>query len=613
MTRPTDRKHRTRAPRHRSAATDAPALVPVPARPAASAPKARTGFLPAVVVAVAALLAYSNAAPPVTVHDDAFFVPARHDLSASSVRQIFSEDTWASTGSPAGTYRPLTILSIAVNGAMFGNDPAGYHATNIALHALASLLVYFLLVSLLGAAQAWPCALAATLFAVHPIHTEAVDSVFNRSEILATTGVVGALVAISRWHEARPVLAWTVASVLYLAALLCRESAVTLPVLAALMLWFTHSHEPLRPRIRRVLPVAVLALALAEYFVLRQHGLSSQTQAVAPVLGVETGQDLASRFVYSIAALGEYARMMVWPWPLRISYENFSGDSIVAAAAVHTVLLGTAFALRRALPMAAFAVAFFYVALLPSTRLFTALGEALQLGGEVVVHLQNSLLVGERVAYLPSVALAMGVAVVLAVVARRHGLALAAAGAALPIAAGFLVTMDRNRDWHSATELFAAEVKAAPENVDGWRLFVSALSNAGRYNEAAAACDAQLERPGRSAQLFNNCGVVYDRLQRDEPAIRAYQRAIEQGLTTVGHANLGRVYARIGRMEEAEAEFVASAQSENDPARRHYRNGLTLARFHPDRKEEARREFQAALALQPDFTAARAALARLGS
>jgi tetratricopeptide (TPR) repeat protein len=188
----------------------------------------------------------------------------------------------------------------------------------------------------------------------------------------------------------------------------------------------------------------------------------------------------------------------------------------------------------------------------------------------------------------------------------------ATACAALPLLAGSAITVDRNRDWHSAVELFGAEVQAAPGNTDGWRLYVSALSNSGRFDEAAAACDAQLEQPARSAQLFNNCGVVYDRLQRDEPAIRAYSRAIEQGLVTVGHANLGRVYARMGRMAEAEAEFVAAAESENDPARRHYRNGLTLARFHPDRKADARREFEAALAIQPDYVAAREALSRLG-
>jgi len=560
-----------------------------------------------------ALLVYSNATPPVAIHDDAFFVPARHTLSSSSIAKMFTEDMWASTGSPAGVYRPLVMLSFAANGAMFGRDPVGYHATNVALHALASLAVFFLLLALVGAGQAWIAALAGMIFAVHPVHTEVVNSVFNRSELLSTTLVALALAVLARWHEKRTVLAWSLVAVLYFLALLCRESAVSLPALAMLMLWFLHADEPASARVRRVLPAVFLAIPLAEYFVLRGFALASTVQSSAPVLGVDAGQDLSSRFLYSVAALREYARMMVWPYPLRVSYENFTGDRIVSAALVHSVLIAAAIALRRRAALVSFAIVFFYVALLPSTRLFTSSGATLAIGGFVLLKPQAGLvLVAERVAYLPSVAMAIACAVGLGALARRLGAGSAAAIALAAIAVASVVTFDRNRDWASAPELFAAEVESFPDNGDGWRLYVSALSNSGRFDEAAAACDAQLEKPARSAQLFNNCGVVYDRLQRDDASIRAYSRAIEQGLVTVGHANRGRVYARMGRMAEAEAEFVAAAESENDPARRHYRNGLRLARFHPDRKADARREFEAALALQPDYGAAKEALSRLG-
>jgi tetratricopeptide (TPR) repeat protein len=568
-------------------------------------------------VAVLAALAYVNSISPATVHDDSFFVPARHDLSSASLVQMFSEDTWASTGNPAGTYRPLAILSIAVNGAMFGRDARGYHATNVVLHAIASLLVFLLVLELLGAERRgsdlrlWSAALAAAVFAVHPIHTEAVDSVFNRSEILATMAVVGALWVLQRWHEHRPVFAWGMAAVLYLAGLLCRESAVTLPALAVLMLWFVHAGTPVATRLRIIAPVAVLLIPLAEYYVLRQHGLADQVQAQGPGLGVETGQDFVSRLSYSAAVLREYARMMVWPWPLRMSYENFTGEGLLLTSLVHAALAAGAFLSRHRAPLVTFAIGFFYVALLPSTRVFTDLGASLQLGGQAVIELRNSLLVGERVAYLPSVSLSIALGVLLLAVARRRGAVAAAVLCAPALAAGFYVTVERNRQWQSAVALFAAEVEAAPDNGDGWRLYVSALSHAGRHEDAAVACDSQLEQPGRSAQLFNNCGVAYDRIGRNDHAVRAYTRAIEEGLVTVGHANRGRAYARMGRMAEAESEYIAAAESENDPARRHYRNGLRLARFHSDRIAEARREFEAALALQPDFAAAREALRKL--
>lgn len=587
---------------------------PAPARPPAPPPKARSraSWPAGLLVAALAILAYANATPAVAIHDDSFFVPARHTLTGSSIAQIFSEDMWSSTGAPAGVYRPLVVLSIAVNGAMFGNDPTGYHATNVVLHAIASVVIWLLLLELLGPGQAWFAALAAMIFAVHPIHSEVVNSVYNRSEMLATTGVAAALAILHRWHQSRTILAWTLAAILYLAALLCRESAVSLPLLAMLMLWFAHPGEAPKERLRHLWPALLLAIPLAEYFVLRGFALASNVQSSNPVLGVDAGQDLASRFLYSMAALREYARMMVWPQPLRVSYENFVGSGLATALAVHAILVGAAVALRRRVPLATFAIAFFYVALVPSTRLFTSSGVTLQIGDFVLLKPQTGLvLVGERVAYLPSVAFTIAAGCGLVAVAQRFGRRSATIAAAVLIAAGATRTLARNADWHSAPELFTAEVAAAPDNGDGWRLLVSSLSGAGRLDDAARACDSQLDAPLRSAQFFNNCGVVYDKLERDEAAMKSYAKAVELGLAAVGHANLGRVYARLGRAAEAEAEFAKAAESETNPAQRHYRRGILLTRFHPDRLGEARREFEAALAIQPDYVAARQALSQL--
>lgn len=605
----------------------------------------------ALAVAACALLAYSNATPAVAIHDDAFFVPARHTLSSESVVQVFTEDMWSSTGSPAGVYRPLVLLSLAADRARHGNDASGYHATNVLLHTVASLAVFALLLSLAGggatgvaAASSDPgttatanvanagrhgvattaviaCALAAALFAVHPVHTEVVDSVYNRSEMMATTFVAAGLLALQRWRCRRPALAWTLAAVAYFVALLCRESAVSMPVLAALLLWFDDGdHAPegggevprWRERVARLAPLAVFALPLAEYFVLRSFALSSTVRSDAPLLGVDAAPDVASRLLYSLAALREYARMMVWPWPLRVSYEDFAGTGLASALAVHAALAGTAFALRRRAPLVALAIAWFYATLVPSTRLFTSSGITLKIGDFVLLSPQTGLvLVAERVAYLPSVALAIAAAAVLRETATRAGLAAAVAAAAAPLVTGAAVTHARNEQWHSADALFAADVAAAPDNGDAWRLHVSALTSAGRLDEAAAACDEQAGREGRSAQLFNNCGVVYDRLGRTDDAMRAYRRTIDAGLAPVGHANLGRILARVGRVEEAEAEFVAAAEAETNPARRHYRTGTMLMRFHPGRAADARREFEKALEIQPDYVAAREALNQL--
>jgi tetratricopeptide (TPR) repeat protein len=309
--------------------------------------------------------------------------------------------------------------------------------------------------------------------------------------------------------------------------------------------------------------------------------------------------------------LCEYVRMMVWPWPLRVSYEDFTGQAFRAAVAVHAAALAVALAARRRAPLVTFALAFFYTALLPVTQLAASAGGKVQLGAFSLDRPALPLLINERVAYVPSVALALLAAVGLTALARRWGTPLALVCCAAPLAAGAFMTWNRNVAWHESVRLYEAEVKAAPDNGDGWRHLIAEYSAIGRISEGAAACDVQMRRDFRSAYFFINCGSIYFQLNRYDDAMRAYRRAIELGLPAVGHMNLGRVLARLGRSTEAEAEFVAAAETESNPVVRHFRRGQWLTRFHPERRAEAIDEYGRALALQPNYAPAQKALKSL--
>lgn len=551
---------------------------------------------------------YANAMPGVAIHDDAFFVPSRYTLSADSLRAIFSEDAWAAVGARSGLYRPLAIASIAVDGALWGDAAQGYHRTNVLLHALASVAVFLFVRTLCREGRAWPAMLGAAVFAVHPIHTEAVDSVFNRSELLVALCVVTALTVLARTEHTRPRLAWAIVAVSFFAALLCRESAIALPPLAVLMLWIAQPGGSWRPTPRTLAPLVLLALPAGAYLAMRNGALAGAPDVPSPFFGVAPPGDLPSRIFYSLAQLSEYARMMVWPWPLRVSYEDFTGQAFRLAVGLHGAAVAVAWAARRRAPLVTFALAFLYTALLPATQLVASAGGTLQLGRFSLNRPALPLLVNERVAYMPSVAIALLVAVGLAALARRWGPGLAVACSALPIAAGAFVTWNRNLAWHEGVRLYEAEVQAAPENGDAWRHLIAEYSSLGRLTEGATACDAQMGRDFRSAYLFINCGSIYFQLGRDDEASRAYRRAIELGLPSVGHMNLGRVFARQGKAAEAEAEFAAAAETEASPLLRHFRRGQWLARFHPERRAEAIDEYRKALALQPNYAPAQKAL-----
>jgi tetratricopeptide (TPR) repeat protein len=173
-------------------------------------------------------------------------------------------------------------------------------------------------------------------------------------------------------------------------------------------------------------------------------------------------------------------------------------------------------------------------------------------------------------------------------------------------------TRDRCLEWQTGIALFEAEARVAPDAGDTWRLLVSAYSRAERSAEAVAGCDAHLSRHPSQFQLAINCGNAYDRAGRAADAERAFRLAATDAHGAVARHNLGHLLLRLGRRTEAEVEYRLSAEQERDPARRHYRRGIWLVQFFPDRRAEAQREFEAAIAIQPRYQPALRMLRELG-
>jgi hypothetical protein len=166
-------------------------------------------------LAVLALLAYANALANGFVLDDRGIV-----LDNPLVREpgtawrAFLTPYWpAAIG--GGQYRPLGILSFVLDGAIAGPSAMWYHAVNVAWHAAATVLLWVWIRGFLAPAGAL---VAAALFAVHPVHVEAVANVVGRLELMAAAFIFAALVAHRRGSWFAPLL--------FACALLSKEHAV---------------------------------------------------------------------------------------------------------------------------------------------------------------------------------------------------------------------------------------------------------------------------------------------------------------------------------------------------------------------------------------------------
>jgi len=179
----------------------------------------------AVAVAALALVAYMPAFQAGWVWDDDSYVTANAALrTADGLRRI-----WTEPGAVA-QYYPLTFTTLWLEYQAHGLAPAGYHATNVLLHAANAVLVGLVL-EVAAVPAAWA---AAALFAVHPMNVESVAWVTERKNVLSACFFLLSLLLLLRWRQdgdrgaARP--AWFVAAFgCFVLALLSKTVASTLP------------------------------------------------------------------------------------------------------------------------------------------------------------------------------------------------------------------------------------------------------------------------------------------------------------------------------------------------------------------------------------------------
>ncbi|HEX9172380.1 MAG TPA: hypothetical protein VF861_06940, partial [Telluria sp.] len=502
-----------------------------------------------VLLALAAALAFANAWPDALVYDDKFFAAMRFQLGPGDIQRYFTTDLWAASGLESGLYRPLLLVSLALESRLYGDWLPGYHLDNIALHVAATLLVYGLLRKVLrmaaepGAPSDFYALLAALLFAVHPIHTEVVNSIFNRSELLVALASAGGLWWLLHFLYLRPGRAWLGLALAYLFGLFARESAVVLPALAvALVLLLARGTWP--SRIRQCLPALWLLLPLILYLALRAIAFSAagpENQAgadEAASISSVLGKTEPPRFAFLLDMAGVWGRslwLMVWPHPLLLVRPDLPMLQDCAWLLAQLALGVTAILRFRAgRPALLLGLAFFYIALLPSSRFFGITGGGLH--------------VAERYLYTPSIGPAIALSFGLRHLGRRLGPGTASVPLLLALLVALPLTWNRNSEWSSDVRLFESEYRRGHRGTDALRLLSGALLGAGKLERAAALCDTVSLDQLHLSRFANNCGIAYSALGRIADAEAAFVRATDgKSPAPVMLANLAQFYLRQGR------------------------------------------------------------------
>ncbi len=407
---------------------------------------------PAVLVFGAALLAYSGNLANGFVYDDRYVVERNPRVQQVDLRGLATTPYWGEIVD-AGLYRPVTLVSLGLNRA-FGASAFGFHLANDWLHGLAAVLA-LLAARVVGLSGAGALA-AALLFALHPVQSEAVNSLVGRAEILAFTFVLVSFLLFAR--KANPVLV----GASFLCALLSKESAIF-----ALPLFALYRRD--RPRLLALGGATVAALAL-RIAVLGGFGISGREIGFLDNPLAHAG--LGTRMLAAPVLVLHYVRLVVWPRPLSADY-SFDEIPVPQSLLDPRVLLGVAvlaFLLYTAVRGGRFRVA--------------ALLFVIPLAGSLHLSFPLGTIFAERLLYLPMLGAALAFGLALEELSKRRRWAFpAVAGVVLGASVAGVVT--RVPDWRDNETLFRKTVETAPRSARSHFLLGAELLEQRRFLEAA--------------------------------------------------------------------------------------------------------------------------------
>ena len=322
---------------------------------------------PAVIVFVAAVALYVPTVRYGFVQDDRAIVagnPAAHSIGAAL--RAFDDPYWPQE-SGAGLYRPVTILSYAVDWTVSGGRPGWLHLMNAVWHGLAAVLLMLVVARWLPPLGATAAGL---LFAWHPVHVEAVASLVGRAELLAAVGILGAVLAARR--------GWWVGAVLCAAlAMLSKEHGVIAGVVILLDNWLQGPERRRYPAGLWIALAIVTAGFLSAWLVIGRAGASD-------VAAVFLGRGVMGRLAVALPAIARAAQLLVWPVSLSADYgpqviparASFSLAAAFGAIVVIAVPLLLVWCRRRA-PAVAFTAALAALSYLPTSNLLFPSGVVL--------------------------------------------------------------------------------------------------------------------------------------------------------------------------------------------------------------------------------------------
>ncbi|MEN6449168.1 MAG: tetratricopeptide repeat protein [Thermoguttaceae bacterium] len=559
--------------------------------------------------------------------------PCVYDNSHVSGGLSVKEIGWAFSNRDLGIWDPLVWLSHMLDFQLYGMSAGGHHLTNILLHAAASILLFLVLRRM--TARPWPAALAATLFAVHPLRVESVAWVTERKDVLSGVFFMLTLWAYTSYAQhgthvkpgcgpARrrlPSLSYLAVLAFFAMGLMSKPSLVAMPLLLPLLDYWPlgrfnwresaagagssgrhprrwlgiASVQPLWAVLRRNLHLAsekivVVAMSAAMCVV--------TLWAESNALGANEKFPLWWRMGNATIGYANYLVQFFCPVGLSLAYPRAEVELPMAKVAASLLLLiaitTTALFLRRKCPYLLVGWLWYLVMFLPMIGL-------VQFGIQAEA---------DRFTYLPQIGICIALAWTVADlygVCRRRAWRPAAATVGLTTALSVAVlvplTRQQTSHWRDSETLWRHALTCNPHNTIASDSLAAFLEDHHRLDEAITQCRRSVASNPQSPEAENNLGLALAKRGRPAEAIPHYRRALHLRPELVqAENNWGHALALQGDYQEAIPHYLRALDRRAGFSEARYNLGNALAAR--GQLDGAINQYRLALKIKPEFAEA---------
>jgi tetratricopeptide (TPR) repeat protein len=565
-------------------------------------------WLPLVALTLLCLIVYYNSLSNGFVYDDYGVIVENRYIKQPGkfVTSLFNQSYYKMAGLEA-SYRPVASFSYLLVYSLAGLKSFYFHLASLLLHILNTLLVYCLANIILQ--NRLRAALAACLFACHPVLSEAVNCISFNDDLLTTLFFLLALLVYIRIKAEQVkfnIGAYCLSLLWYLFGLLSKEMAITLPAIIVLYDLILRDPERNPLRFRHLLNIlknrasfyAGYAAVSLFYLFLRFYLFQIPGESLKSSYG-----GLFERIIYLPGHIFSFIRLILFPTNLTADYvfaypESFFNVVNLVGFAVVMGLAGTSYFIYRYSKEIFFGLWWCFITLFPVSN---------------IIEIFHPL--AERYLYLPLIGFCLVVPVIIFGLAGRLITRTPAANLVSSILILGIIsiystaTLARNPDWQSNYSLWSKTVQTSPNSLVAHGGLGMAYLERGMLDKAHEQFETAIKLYPDHHKGYYNLGLIYHRKGDLKRAMEYFQRAVTLNPESIkGHYNLATLYAQQGLLDLAIRHYTKVIELDPDVVEAHYNLGMAYAM---QRKlQYAISEWEKVLQLEPRHTAARNNLAK---